>query len=150
MAVRSLAGPDALDFWLGDWDCVWDGGRGENHVTRELDGHVIVERFASLEPERWTGTSWSVHDERRGWRQTWVDSTGNYWAFHGDARPEGFAFAVSDLEDGREVAKRMVFSGITADAFAWRWERSEDGGETWQELWSIAYRRRGSPEARNR
>jgi hypothetical protein len=142
MASAPSGGPDGLDFWLGTWDCSWEGGRGENRITRELDGHVIVERFASLEPERWIGMSWSVHDERHGWRQTWVDSTGNYWALHGDAHPEGFMFAVSELEDGREVEKRMVFSGIGDDEFAWRSERSHDRGATWQGLWTIAYRRR--------
>jgi hypothetical protein len=142
MDPRSIAGPDGLDFWLGTWDCSWEGGRGENRITRELDGHVIVERFASLEPERWTGMSWSVHDARRGWRQTWVDSTGNYWALLGGPHPEGFAFAVSELEDdGREVEKRMVFSSIGEDAFTWRWERSEDG-RTWELLWRIDYRRK--------
>jgi hypothetical protein len=144
MATRSLAGPQALDFWLGTWDCTWEGGRGENRITRELDGKVVVERFEALEPERWSGLSVSVHDERRGWRQTWVDSTGNYWAFHGDLHPEGFVFAVSELEDGREVEKRMVFSEIGDDSFTWRWERSDDRGATWEVLWTIAYRRRSS------
>ena len=27
----------ALDFWLGEWNCAWDGGHGTNSVTRELD-----------------------------------------------------------------------------------------------------------------
>ena len=36
-------------------------------------------------------------DERHGWRQTWVDSTGNYWALEGDPHPEGFTFAVPEL-----------------------------------------------------
>ena len=135
--------PDAssLDFWVGDWTCTWDGGHGTNRITKEFDGHVVVERFASLAPERWTGMSVSVHDERLGWRQTWVDSTGNYWALHGETHPEGFAFAVGELEDGREVLKRMVFSDIERDRFAWRWERSDDQGGAWSLLWRIDYRR---------
>ena len=34
-----------FDFWVGDWDCSWDGGNGTNKVTAELDGMVILERF---------------------------------------------------------------------------------------------------------
>jgi hypothetical protein len=136
------SGPAALDFWLGDWVCTWDGGGGRNSITKELGGRVVVERFESLAPERWSGMSLSVFDERGGrWRQTWVDSTGNYWAFHEEPHPDGCVFAVSELEDGREVVKRMVFSDIEPDAFRWRWERSEDGGATWQPLWAIDYRR---------
>jgi hypothetical protein len=136
-------GPGALDFWLGEWVCTWEGGHGENRIARELDGRVVVERFESYEPERWSGLSVNVHDERHGWRQTWVDSTGNYWAFDGGPHPEGFVFHVTELEDGREVEKRMVFSAIEADRFTWRWERSADAGRTWEALWTIGYRRKG-------
>ena len=138
-AVRPDA--SALDFWVGDWTCTWDGGHGTNRIAKAFDGRVLVERFESLEPDRWTGMSVNVHDERLGWRQTWVDSTGNYWALHGETHPEGFAFAVGELEDGREVFKRMVFSDIEHDRFAWRWERSDDQAETWSLLWRIDYRR---------
>jgi hypothetical protein len=135
-------GPEALDFWVGEWECTWAGGRGANRIAKELDDHVVVERFESFEPERWSGLSVSVHDERHGWRQTWVDSTGNYWAFHGGPHPEGFAFAVTEREDDRDVEKRMVFSDVDADRLTWRWERSSDGGRTWDVLWTIDYRRR--------
>ena len=143
-------GPDALDFWVGEWECTWEGGRGANRITKELDDHVVVERFESFEPERWSGLSVSVHDERHGWRQTWADSTGNYWAFHGGAHPEGFAFAVTEREDDRDVEKRMVFSDVAADRLTWRWERSTDGGRTWDVLWTIDYRRTAPRSARNR
>jgi hypothetical protein len=35
----------------------------------------------------------------------------------------------------------MVFSDIGSDSFDWRWERSLDGGETWEPLWTIDYHR---------
>jgi hypothetical protein len=138
-AVRPYA--TALDFWVGEWTCTWDGGHGTNRIAKELDERVVVERFECLEPERWTGMSVNVHHDRLGWRQTWVDSTGNYWALHGEEHPEGFAFSVGELENGRKVLKRMVFSNIEADRFDWRWERSNDDTSTWELLWKIAYRR---------
>jgi hypothetical protein len=36
----------------------------------------------------------------------------------------------------------MVFHAIGADAFTWDWERTRDGGTSWQRLWRIEYRRR--------
>lgn len=132
----------SLDFWLGDWSCSWEGGRGRNRVTKEMDGRVVVERFESLAPERWSGMSLSVLDEPHDrWRQTWVDSTGNYWAFEGLPHVDGFAFSVIEVEEDREVEKRMVFSDIESNAFRWRWERSLDAGATWEQLWTIDYRR---------
>ncbi|HZB78632.1 MAG TPA: hypothetical protein VE522_02150 [Actinomycetota bacterium] len=101
---------------------------------------MVVERFESLAPDRWSGMSLSVLDERHGRRQTWVDSTGNYWAFRGSLHPEGFSFAVTEDEESRQVEKRMVFSAIEGDSFDWRWERSVDGGETWEPRSTIAER----------
>ena len=141
MASDGTSGPTSLDFWIGEWVCAWDGGHGTNRITKEFDNFVIVERFESLEPERWSGMSVNVFDELHGWRQTWVDSAGNYWALQGRSHPEGFAFAVDEVENGREITKRMVFSHIQAGSFRWRWERSEDAGATWSALWVIDYRR---------
>ncbi len=133
----------ALDFWLGSWECTWEGGHGSNQIARELGGNVIVERFESVAPEAFTGLSVSVHDpEGDGWRQTWVDSNGSYWHFAGGPQPDGtFVFGTPDPVDADRRFKRMVFSEITSDAFAWRWESSDDG-VAWEERWAIAYRRR--------
>jgi hypothetical protein len=77
-----------------------------------------------------------------GWRQTWVDSSGSYWAFVGGRQPDGtFVFATPEPVDAERLYKRMVFSDITADGFAWRWEASPDG-TVWQQRWAITYRRR--------
>jgi len=136
---------DGLAFWLGSWDCTWEGGHGSNEVTLELEGHVIVERFTALEPEPFTGLSVSVPDASgERWRQTWVDSTGSYWAFVGGPQPDGtFVFATPEPVDADRLYKRMVFSEIAADGFSWRWEASPDA-ISWEQRWAIAYRRRGT------
>jgi hypothetical protein len=136
---------DDLAFWLGSWECTWEGGHGTNDITLELDGHVVVERFESLAPQRFTGLSLSVPDPSGGsWRQTWVDSTGSYWHFSGGPQRDGtFVFATPEPVDDDRLYKRMVFSDIAANGFSWRWEASPDAA-AWQERWAIAYRRRGA------
>ncbi|MEO8329417.1 MAG: hypothetical protein ABI586_05375 [Candidatus Nanopelagicales bacterium] len=133
----------ALDFWIGEWDASWDGGGGTNTLTLELGGRVIVERFEATPPESFKGLSVSVEvDGGRQWRQTWVDSTGSYWAFVGGPQADGtFVFATPEPVDEDQVFKRMVFSNIKADSFDWRWEFSADA-QTWDERWAIRYRRR--------
>jgi hypothetical protein len=37
---------------------------------------------------------------------------------------------------------RMVFLNITRDSLDWRWEKSEDGGKSWQLMWPIHYERK--------
>ena len=134
---------DALDFWRGGWDCVWDGGSGTNTITRELGDQVVVERFEAIEPDRWSGMSVSVFDPAsESWRQTWVDSNGSYWHFVGTIVDGTLAFATPERVDADSTFKRMVFSDVTPDGFAWRWERSSDGAD-WEPRWAITYRRRG-------
>jgi hypothetical protein len=133
---------DALDFWLGEWDCAWERGSGSNRVTREFDGAVIVERFEAHASEAFRGTSLSVFDAHlRTWRQTWADSDANYWAFVGAAHGDEVVFATPTRVDRDDVFKRMVFWDVEPDRFRWRWESSPDG-EAWTERWAIAYRRR--------
>ena len=123
----------ALDFWLGEWDCLWDGGRGRNTITRDLEGRVVIERFESTGPDAFTGMSVSVFDPAEGWRQTWVDSNGS--------ADGSLVFATPAPVDADRVFKRMVFSNVTDDGFDWRWEASPDG-DRWLERWAIRYRRR--------
>jgi hypothetical protein len=134
----------ALDFWLGNWDATWEGGHGRNTVTRECGGHAIIERFEAEGPELFQGTSLSAFDPIEGcWRQFWVDSQGSQWSFTGGPADEGFVLSTHEGADGATVLKRMVFSDVRDDAFDWRWERSDDDGDTWAQLWAIDYRRAG-------
>jgi hypothetical protein len=143
MSVPEALPPDAaqFDFWLGEWTCSWDGGSGRNTITRRHEGRVIEESFSADPPDRFHGTSLSVFTPGVGWRQTWVDDQGSYWAFTGGMSGDEMILATVDIERGREVRKRMVFSDIETDAFTWCWERSEDDGVTWTLVWKIDYRR---------
>jgi hypothetical protein len=146
-----------LDFWLGEWDATWDGGRGSNRLTRILGGRVIHEAFTELpdpaagdgEPELHGeellhGQSWSVFEPARSlWRQTWVDDQGGYFDLVGERVDGCFAFGRAAPEHGPDARQRMVFRDVQPDRFRWTWERSLDGGATWETRWAIDYRRRG-------
>lgn len=123
-----------LDFWLGEWDCTWEGGRGTNTVTAELDGAVVLERFESVQLR---GMSVSVYDADADlWRQTWVDSQRGYLELAG-----GFADGAMELQHERDgMRHRMRFTDIERDRFAWHWERLE--GAEWVPKWQIEYTRR--------
>ena len=136
-----------LDFWLGTWDCTWDGGSGRNTVTRELGGHVVVERFQAFGEDAFDGLSVSVPDPvTGGWRQTWVDSTGSYWVLVGGLRSDGtFVLGTPDRVDEDRLLKRMIFSEIGPDGFRWQWESSPDR-RRWTLKWEITYRRSEPPQ----
>ena len=131
-----------FDFWLGEWDVSWDGGRGTNSIRSILGGHVVEERFHAESPP-FEGMSVSVYNARRGlWQQTWVDDQGTYLDLSGGWRDGEMTLSTERLVDGKPATLRMVFYNIAADQLDWRWERSTDGSE-WQILWQIRYQRRG-------
>lgn len=135
-------GPDGFDFWLGEWDCEFDGGHATNSITRELGGAVIRERFAVDAPQDFSGMSVSVfHQHSERWFQTWVDQNGAYWHFEGSLVDGHPSFGTPGPVDAENAYKRMVFTDISDDALQWRWESSPDG-RMWTVNWEIAYKRR--------
>ena len=132
-------GADAFDFWLGRWKVRWgEDAEGTNEIERILDGRVIEERFDGRPGTELRGQSVSVYDEDEGlWRQTWVDSQGGFLSFEGLFR-EG-VMELRGEDDGEP--RRMLWRDIERDSLTWLWERSGDGGATWETLWRLDYAR---------
>jgi hypothetical protein len=131
-----------FDFWLGEWDCRWQGGNGTNVVTAELDGAVILERFESCSGTLLRGISVSVYDGAAGeWRQTWVDSTRAYLEFVGGIRDGEMELRRTAQENGCIVRYRMRFTDVEADRLVWLWERRNGDGREWELQWRIDYAR---------
>ncbi|HKD98574.1 MAG TPA: hypothetical protein VKB69_13425 [Micromonosporaceae bacterium] len=142
--ATDVPGPDALDFWIGEWTVSWPGGHGTNTVRRILDGRVVEEVFESHDDdgEFLHGRSLSVRDSADGrWRQTWVDSTGSYLDFEAVEVDGRICFRRETEIGGLPVAQRMVWLDVTTDGFRWEWQHSRDGGATWQVTWPLDYRR---------
>ncbi|RMI19693.1 MAG: DUF1579 domain-containing protein [Calditrichaeota bacterium] len=142
-----------FDFWLGEWELSWPAeqfggpagtrGHGTNVVTRILDGCIIQESFAFPEGNFY-GHSFSAYDAAaRVWRQTWVDNRGGYLTFTGTFKDGVMELRTEPYRrNGTTYISRMVFRNITPDALDWDWQRSADGGQTWEDIWNIHYRRK--------
>jgi hypothetical protein len=142
--VPDPLGPDALDFWLGDWDLTWgDEGRGTNRIERTVGGRVIEETFEGHGPRGTLhGFSVSIRAGTDGpWRQTWVDSAGSYLDLVGVAVDGRISFEMSTLEEDVAVTRRMVWLDVTPTSLRWEWQRSIDAGASWTTDWAIDYRR---------
>jgi hypothetical protein len=136
-------GPDALDFWIGTWTVSWPGGTGTNSIRRILDGQVLEEVFeCSDESGSLFGRSHSVLDRADGrWKQTWVDSTGAYLDFDAVVVDGRISFQREAVVDGRDALQRMVWLDVRPDSLRWEWQRSFDGGATWDVTWALDYQR---------
>jgi hypothetical protein len=140
-------GYDDLDFWVGNWTVRWTDSAGKeqhgtNSIRRTLDGCVVLEEFNGAPGSPLKGTSVSVYDARlKVWKQTWVDNNASYLDFVGSRDDDRFVLARNTERDGRPLQQRMVFRDIAADRLVWDWQRSLDGGATWQTTWSLRYAR---------
>ncbi|UCG26074.1 MAG: DUF1579 family protein [Chloroflexota bacterium] len=144
MTTQTTPPERQFDFWLGEWDVSWgEGQEGTNRVDKILDGKVIREQFDGNPAMPFQGVSLSVYDARAElWRQTWVDTESNYWSFVGRFEDGRMTLATEVEVEGKPVQLRMVFYNIAADELDWNWERSEDGGKSWELRWHIHYRRK--------
>jgi hypothetical protein len=128
-----------LDFWIGSWECSWEGGLAANTVDWVCRGRVLRERFDGS-AHGLVGTSISVYDSRAGtWVQTWMDSDGSWFHLTGGLT-DGAIELLTTTPDADGYRKQMRFADIEPDAFRWTWSRSRDGAG-WEQLWAIDYRR---------
>ena len=142
-----------FDFWVGDWDLSWQGpqggtpagqtGKARNRVYRDMSGCVIYENFSTVDSS-FLGSSWSVYQPQQAqWRQTWVDNSGSYLLFKGGYADGRMVLKSDPVENnGKVFVSRMVFKNISKNSLDWDWQRSDDGGATWKDLWNIHYVRR--------
>ena len=136
-----------FDFWLGEWELTYvendRPAKSHNHVTKTLDGCAILEEFSGAPGTRLDGRSFSTFDRAtRKWRQTWVDNTASYLDFTGGPQ-NGSMVLMREAESpsGAKFHQRMVYQDIRRDSLKWLWQRSDDGGRSWQTNWEIEYRR---------
>lgn len=148
-----------LDWFLGQWAVRSrykkpDGDWLEAQLTANhrwiLGGHVIFEHFEGpVFGEPFEAWSLRKYNPQAGhWEQRWVDTTpGGFadWTGAWDADQQTFTGHPNRVlnEDGTLKAKaaREVFYEIAADHFSWKYERTEDGGSTWQLVWTLDYTR---------
>lgn len=130
-----------FDFWLGEWDATWaEDGKGTNRIELAFDGKVVQENFTA--PDL-IGMSVSCYDVERGlWCQTWVDNSGSYLDFTGGFEDGKMILIRDAIVKGKKCKQRMVWYNIEPHQFDWNWERSDDGGKTWQVRWQIKYTRK--------
>jgi hypothetical protein len=129
-----------FDFWLGEWNVYWGDKQGTNRIERILDGAAIQENF---EGDGLIGISVSVFSkEDHRWYQTWVDNTGSYLDFVGEFADGKMILSRNGVVEGKTVRQRMVWYDIAPNTFLWNWERSDDEGTSWREMWKLEYKRK--------
>ena len=137
-------GAHQFDFWLGEWGLTWDEDqRGTNNIIRVLGDCVIMEQFDGSPSIPLKGMSVSTYNSETGkWHQTWVDNNGTYLDFTGEFKDGKMILSRQAVRNGESFLQRMVWYNIKSQSLEWNWERSDDGGRTWETLWHIYYKRK--------
>ena len=134
-----------FDFWLGEWTVSDPVGKkqGENSITREEGGCLILERWKSASGN--TGQSYNFYDPgSMQWRQVWV-SKDNVMDYSGGLNAKG------DMELRGQIRYR---DGRSAPFFG-AWTKQPDGSvrqhfeefdsetKRWTEWFTGIYRKKG-------
>lgn len=128
-----------LDFWIGTWEVTWDGGEGTNTISKKVGECAIQESFIS---ESLKGMSISSYEKSSGkWRQIWVDNQNSFIDFVGNKDGENYIFQTTPNIEKPSTQFRMVFSDIKENSLIWTWQKTDNNGEKWHDLWKINYKR---------
>jgi tetratricopeptide (TPR) repeat protein len=130
-----------FDFWIGEWDVHNPAGQkvGDNRITREQDGCLLVEHWKSGRGVE-SGTSFNYFDIRdKKWHQLYLDNSGNAGAYPPMA---------GNLVDNKMI---LVSDEKVSPLFRWTWyvlspgkvrqmaEQSDDQQKTWRIVWDSIY-----------
>jgi hypothetical protein len=133
-----------FDFWVGRWDvfAATDPDRkiAESVIEKLYRGCAIRENW---QPGAAGGGSLSAYvPADRGWRQTWVDSSGAWVEFRGGV--SGGAMLLQGVwpqpEKPRQIM-RMTYTVRPDGAVQQRGDTSDDDGRSWQPNFDFIYRR---------
>ena len=129
-----------FDFWIGEWN-VMAGGKqaGTNSIQPILDGCVLQETWSGAQGS--AGSSFNFYNPTTGqWHQFWVWRTGSTLDLAGEYRDSKMILA-GDGKDrtGKKVTNRITWHDNADGTVRQHWERSADGGKTWQTVFDGLY-----------
>jgi len=146
-AVPCVSNPDnrALDFWLGQWTIAAPGGStsSTSTVALELDRCLVVERWDGGRGH--SGESLFAYSaDDKSWHGMFADNEGRVHVFlDGKASPGMARFTgPSQGPNGESVLNRVTIRRIAANHVEQEWEKSSDGGKTWDTAFRGEYTRK--------
>ena len=132
-----------FDFWLGSWRVTDTSGEqvGRNHIERTLGGCVLHESWTATDGSK--GESFNIYDRWSGrWHQTWVDEHGLLLQLDGGLQGTSMVLEGERLSpEHTPMRHRITWTPLDARHVRQHWERSPDGGKTWQTVFDGRYAR---------
>lgn len=128
-----------FDFWVGNWDVYPTGQEtlvARSTIEKLYGGCAVRENW---KPLKGTGggslNAW--RPDEKGWRQTWLDSSGAWAEFRGGWN--GTAIVIQG--DWSGTLTRMTYTPLADGSVRQFGETSADKGVTWKPGFDLTYRR---------
>jgi len=141
------AGFREFDFWVGDWN-VRDGEgtlQGENTITREEQGCVLVERWRGTQGS--TGMSINYLDKITDeWVQIWHAAGGYQITIRGGLTGEGMLLrgTIHYIGSGQTAPFRGLWTPLPDGRVRQFFEQSNDDSKTWEPWFEGFYSRKSA------
>ena len=145
-----VSGRGDFDFLAGSWEVLnrrlkvrhagsrdWDEFRGRASMRPILGGLGNVDEI-SFPTKGWSGVTLRLFNPQTGqWSIYWVNSRDGVMLppVVGSFRNGVGEFFGDDVDDGKPVRVRYLWSRITKDSARWEQAFSLDGGRTWETNW---------------
>jgi hypothetical protein len=137
----------ALDFWLGSWNInvANESTNATSSVTLDLDQCLVVERWDGGDGH--TGENvfgYSADDQ--SWHGLFADSQGRIHLFPTGRVAAGSATFTgpSRDSDGKTELNRITIRRVSATQVEQVWQKSADGGKSWNTVFHGEYTRKRS------
>ena len=129
-----------FDFWIGTWDVFTASGQkaGSNTIEPILGGRVLHESWTGARGTK--GFSYNIFNNGR-WHQSWVDNRGSLLLLDGEFRDGKMVMRSSPSKPGDPI-DRISWETLTDGRVKQHWQKSTDGGNTWQDAFVGFYVRR--------
>lgn len=138
---------EEFDFWVGEWDVRDEAGTrlGENTITREESGCVLVERWRGARGS--TGMSINYPDKvSEKWVQIWHASGGYQIHISGGLTDKGMLLSgtIHFVGTGQTAPFRGLWTPLPDGRVRQYFEQSNDEGATWEPWFEGYYSRKSA------
>lgn len=153
--TTSSSKPGEFDFLSGHWTIqhrqllsstpdLWDTFEGEATCWSILDGTVSVEELR-IPARNFSGMGLRLLDKNKQvWTDFWVNAKSGVFLAPGveGGFQDGKGVFISEEREGEQcVQVRGMWDNITATTCRWQQATSRDGGQSWQNNWSMDWTR---------
>jgi hypothetical protein len=134
----------ALDFTLGTWSVVDGQGDpiGTSKIESEFSGCVVVENWVSPDGSAKGRNIDAYSNDDKQWHRLFIDNRGHVHNFEGTAPGAKVEYqGPSKGPNGEDMLNRLTIEREGADKMRQLWEKSSDGGKTWQRAFQGVFTR---------